>query len=131
MADISDSTDRSASASPTDALAERVRNRLTLAGLAFDRRAAASRPKARRRKTARTADLAVEHPATPIHSRERACLRAVFHEMGDAHRGYRARTGHTVTPALRAATTAFKLEPSLVSLVPVAAFLDELGILAW
>jgi hypothetical protein len=32
---------------------------------------------------------------------------------------------------LREATTAFKQEPSLLSLVPVAAFLDDLGILAW
>jgi len=63
--------------------------------------------------------------------RDRACLRAVFHELGVAHRRYRARTGHTVTPALRAATTAFKQAPSLGSLVPVAAFLDELGLLDW
>jgi hypothetical protein len=66
-----------------------------------------------------------------MQARERACMRAVFHELGDAHRGYRTRTGNTVSPALRAATAAFKLEPSLLSLVPVAAFLDELGILAW
>jgi len=130
MADIPDSTDRSASALPTDALAERVRERLALAGLAFDRRAAASRPKGRR-KTARPAELTAGRVGDASHARERACLRTVFHELGDAHRGYRARTGNSVTLALRAATTAFKLEPSLPSLVTVAAFLDELGILAW
>ncbi len=131
MADTPDSTDESGLTPTTDALAERVRDRLTLAGTAFDRRAAASRPKARRRKTTAPTEPAAGQTADPLHARERACLRAVFHELGDAHRGYRARTGHTVTPALRAATTAFKQEPSLLSLVPVAAFLDELGILAW
>jgi hypothetical protein len=70
-------------------------------------------------------------PDHPLHARERACLRAVFFELGDAHRRYRVTTGQVVTPALRAATSAFKQEPSLISLVPVAAFLDELGILAW
>jgi hypothetical protein len=129
MAETPASTD--SGTAPTDALSERVRQRLSLAGLAFDRRAAAVRPKARRRKSPPPAEPVPAHATEPFHARERACLRAVFHELGDAHRGYRARTGHTVTPALRAATTAFKLEPSLLSLVPVAAFLDELGILAW
>jgi hypothetical protein len=55
----------------------------------------------------------------------------VFRELGDAHRRYRTRTGEAGTPALRAAARAFKSEPSFGSLVPVAAFLDELGILAW
>jgi hypothetical protein len=131
MAETPDSTNGSGFAPATDALAERVRDRLTLAGAAFDRRAAASRPRSRRRKTTSAAEPVAGNATDPLHARERACLRAVFHELGDAHRGYRARTGHTVTPALRAATTAFKQEPSLVSLVPVAAFLDELGILAW
>jgi len=131
MADTSDSSDNSGLTPRADALAERVRQRLDLAGAAFDRRAAASRPKSRRRKTTLPSASTQAGAANPFHARERACLRAVFHELGDAHRGYRARTGQTVTPALRAATTAFKLEPSLLSLVPVAAFLDELGILAW
>jgi hypothetical protein len=69
--------------------------------------------------------------ADSVHQRERACLRTVFREMGDAHRRYRAQTGQAGTPALRAAAFAFKREPSVLSLIPVAAFLDELGILAW
>jgi hypothetical protein len=131
MADISGSASRFDSPSPTDALADRVRQRLNSIGVAFDRRAAASRPKTRRPKAPRPSESGQPSSGDSLHTRERACLRAVFHELGDAHRSYRARTGQTVTPALRAATSAFKLEPSLLSLVPVAAFLDELGILAW
>jgi hypothetical protein len=36
-----------------------------------------------------------------------------------------------VTPALRDAARAFKQEPSLLSLVPVAGFLDDLKLLEW
>lgn len=99
----------------------RVEARLAQAGAAFDRRARAARPGRGRGK-----------PSMPAPAeRERATLRAVFHELGEAHRAYRARTGGTVTPALRDATTAFKAQPSALTLVGVAAFLDELGILAW
>jgi hypothetical protein len=111
-------------------LTDRVRQRLDLAGAAYDRRASASLPRGRRRKGPAIVELGTS-PDHPLHARERACLRAVFHELGAAHRRYRADTGQTVTPALRAATTAFKQEPSLLSLVPVVAFLDDLGILAW
>jgi hypothetical protein len=55
----------------------------------------------------------------------------IFRELGDAHRRYRLRTRIPGTPALRAAAYAFKQEPSVLSLVPVAAFLDDLGILPW
>jgi len=131
MADLTSSTKRGASGAGPDALTERVRQRVTLAGLAFDRRSTASRPKSRRRKPAQPAELGNGHGGEPVRTREQACLRAVFHELGDAHRAYRARTGQTVTPSLRAATDAFKLDPTLLTLVPVAAFLDELDILAW
>jgi hypothetical protein len=66
-----------------------------------------------------------------VHRRERACLRRVFRELGDAHRRYRAETGQAGTPALRAAARAFKQDPTVPSLVTVAAFIDELGILGW
>ena len=125
------SPDRSASTPAPPSISDRVRQRLVVAGLAFDRRLGATRPKPRRRK-----DTALPAPppavaADPFHARERACLRMVFRELGDAHRRYRVRTGQVGTPALRAAAHAFKQEPSVLSLVPVAAFLDELGILAW
>lgn len=111
-------------------VAERVRLRLDRAGLAYDRRASASLPHGRRRKPPKDAAL-TNSPDHPLHARERACLRAVFHELGDTHRRYRAETGQSVSPALRAATAAFKQEPSLLSLVPVVAFFDDLGLLPW
>lgn len=112
-------------------LQARVRERLDRAGRAFDRRAAASRPPRRRTKLKLLQETVPEGTGDLQHLRERACLRAVFHELGDAHRLYRRRTGNSLSPALRAATDAFKLEPSVLSLVPVAAFLEEMGILRW
>jgi hypothetical protein len=131
MADLPESRKRGAATPQTDALAKRVRQRLDLAGQAFDRRTSATRPAGRRRKKPQADGQAPAANGDSQHAREKACLRAVFHELGDAHRAYRARTGQSVTPSLRAATAAFKLDPSLISLVPVAAFLDELDILAW
>jgi hypothetical protein len=126
---MSELTDSQASPLPLESLTHRLTERLVAAGSAFDRRRSASRPKARRRK-----DVSAIPGATgvdPAAARERACLRAVFHELGDAHRRYRSQTGQVVTPALRAATQVFKTAPSVASLIPVVAFLDELGILAW
>lgn len=130
MTNPPDLPDRSTLSSSNLALADRLRERLAVAGAQFDRRAGATRPRSRGRKASPLLDSS-QPVADYSHRKERACLRAVFHELGDAHRIYRARTGNNVTPGLRAATTAFKQEPSLISLVPVAAFLDELGLLAW
>jgi hypothetical protein len=101
---------------------------LAAAGAAFDRRHGASRPKGRRKPLS---TLAGNDATETARRRERACLRSVFLELGDAHRRYRMQTGRSGTPALREAAHAFKRKPSVDSLVPVAAFLDELGILAW
>jgi hypothetical protein len=130
LPDLTESTGGAASGSTPAAIADRVEQRLILAGLAFDRRHGAVRPK-RRTKPRTPTLLNPEVALDPEHARERACLRIVFRDLGDAHRRYRTRTGVPGTPALRAAAHAFKAEPSVVSLVPVAAFLDELGILAW
>jgi hypothetical protein len=111
-----------------DTIDERVRKRLAVAALALDRRSSAARPRGRKRS--RTPDASAV-PSESDLARENASLRMVFRELGDAHRRYRTRTGEAGTPALRAAARAFKSEPSFGSLVPVAAFLDELGILAW
>lgn len=130
MPELTGSTDGAGSGSTPVGIADRVEQRLILAGLAFDRRHGASRPR-RRTKPELPTLLNPAVPLDPAHARERACLRIVFRDLGDAHRRYRTRTGVPGTPALRAAAYAFKAEPSVVSLVPVAAFLDELGILAW
>lgn len=114
----------------SDPLTERVRHRLLIAGQSYDRRERASRPRSRGRKPLPPLALTASEGSTP-ERRERACLRSVFRELGEAHRRYRTRTGLAGTPALRAAARAFKESPSLGSLVPVAAFLDELGVLGW
>lgn len=119
--------DASRSTPANDPLTERVRQRLLVAGEAFDRRERATRPRSRQRKSS----LSLTTPPRDADGRERACLRSVFRELGEAHRRYRAQTGVGGTPALRAAARAFKESPSVGSLVPVAAFLDELGVLAW
>ncbi len=131
MPDVTGSTDSTAPGSSLPGIADRVGQRLILAGLAFDRRHGATRPKRRRTTEASPTLLNPAADLDPAHARERACLRIVFRDLGDAHRRYRSRTGQHGTPALRAAAYAFKAEPSVISLVPVAAFLDELGILAW
>lgn len=128
---MSDSSPSSSRPFPSsDPLTERVRSRLLLAGQSFDRRQRASLPGPRRRKRGGSLE-AVPSGERSVEGRERACLRSVFRELGEAHRRYRTRTGLAGTPALRAAARAFKESPSLGSLVPVAAMLDELGVLAW
>ena len=64
-------------------------------------------------------------------SREVRALRIVFRELGETHRQYRRRTQAPVSIPLRSAAIAFKQEPSLMSLVPVAGFLDDMHLLAW
>ncbi len=132
MSDSPRSSSRSRGTPPVDPMTARVLERLDMAGKMFDRRHRATRPKTRRKPARGTLSL-VPSPAEgqADSERERACLRSVFRELGDAHRRYRLSTGRTGTAALREAAHAFKREPSVGSLVPVAALLDELGLLAW
>jgi hypothetical protein len=55
----------------------------------------------------------------------------VFNELAVTHRQFRLRSGQHASPALREAAQAFKEAPSLPSLVMVAAFLEEDGLLEW
>ncbi len=128
MTELPSTPDTSATLPP---LAERLRQRLDVAAIAFDRRHSASRPRARRRTETGLASRVPRTEAELLQRRERACLRDVFLELGDAHRRYRTLTGQAGTPALRAAAQAFKLDPSTISLIPVAAQLDELHLLNW
>jgi hypothetical protein len=110
-------------------LTDRVAARVIDARLAIERRAGASRPKARRTR-----------PVSPITSsadskaagelRETQSLRRVFRDLGVSYRRYRSQTGGPVTPGLRDAAYKFREDPSLASLVAVAAFLDELDLLS-
>jgi hypothetical protein len=108
-------------------LTARVRARVNDARLLVDRRANATRPKARRQRPARPAStnsLSLEE------LREFHSLRRVFCDLGVSYRRYRGQTGGHVTPGLRDAAYNFRAEPSLTSLVAVAAFLDELDLLS-
>jgi len=107
-------------------LTERVRSRVAEADRSLDRRLKAAR---RRSKSTKAASIA--RPEASEKDRSTRSLRRVFHELGTTHREYRQRTGQRVPPDLREAAHAFKREPSLTSLVTVAGYLDELGILAW
>lgn len=119
-------------------LAERVQARVVEVGLALDQRARASRPRAKRAKpskpdpkTGKTTLLAgsTAQPLAP--TREASSLRRVFNELAITHRQFRLRSGQHASPALRDAARVFKEAPSFPSLVMVAAFLEEDGLLEW
>lgn len=61
---------------------------------------------------------------------EAESLRRVFQELGVSYRRYRRQAGGPVTPGLRDAAYQFRAEPSLASLVAVAAYLDKLDLLS-
>ena len=127
-------TDFISGASPTDAvpaefpeaLTARVLARVNDARVAVGRRANATRIKPERHRPSPSAP-----PTSPseevLQSRS---LRKVFRELGVSYRRYRRQTGGRVAPGLRDAAYNFRAEPSLASLVAVAAFLDELDLLS-
>jgi hypothetical protein len=115
---------------PGRVIADRVRDRVLKADRALERQETARRPRVGRRADKRQAAAPDPAAAAPL-SREVRALRAVFTDLGVAHRQYRKRTGESESPGLRAAALAFKAAPSLGSLVPVAEFLDDLDLLDW
>ncbi len=121
----------SSASEPLRPLTDRVRERVAAAGLALDRRASASRPRARRARQTASARLSAPSAEEAAEARQAASLKQVFRELGETHRQYRQRTGQAATPPLREAAFAFKRAPTLPALVAVTAFFDELGILEW
>lgn len=115
------------SSQPMQSLTDRVQAHLLEVGHALEQRSRASRPRARRRGATRPAPAR----AGTDQATEARSLRRVFNELAVTHREYRLRSGRRVSPALRDAAHAFKQAPSVPSLVAVAAFLDEDGLLAW
>jgi hypothetical protein len=89
-------------------LTERVLTRVADARLALDQRERSTDPEVR----------------------ENRSLKRVFRDMGISYRRYRSQTGAPVPPGLRDAAIKFRAEPSLASLVAVAAYLDELDLLS-
>ena len=119
-------------------LAQRVQARVAEVGLALDQRARASRPRAKRAKPpkseakpTKTALLAGATSQPPAPTREASSLRRVFNELAITHRQFRLRSGQHASPELRDAARVFKEAPSFPSLVLVAAFLEEDGLLEW
>lgn len=94
-------------------LTDRVQARVNNARIVVDRRADASSTSGRSEQL-----------------RESQSLRRVFRDFGVSYRRYRSQTGSHVVPGLRDAAYSFRGEPSLTSLVAVAAFLDELDLLS-
>ena len=111
---------------PGTPLVERVRNRVQHVRGRLDRREGLGL----RRSEAGEAVVARSDSSTPW-SRELRALRIVFREMGRTHRQYRRLTHSPISMDLRSAAIAFRQEPSLMSLVPVASFLDDMRLLKW
>ena len=107
-----------------ETLAVRIRARVDIARLAVDRRAEAAPEAMRPAPTSGATELSMEE------IREVQSLRRVFRQMGVAYRRYRSQTGNQATPGLRDAAYNFRAEPSLTSLLAVAAFLDRLDLLS-
>jgi hypothetical protein len=107
-------------------LADRVQARVAEVGLSLDQRARASRPRSKRTRTPSTSAPQAVPP-----TREASSLRRVFNELAVTHRQFRLRSGQHASPGLREAARVFKEAPSLPSLVVVAAFLEEDGLLEW
>jgi hypothetical protein len=109
-------------------LFDRVQARVAEAAFALDRRATATRPKSHRRRAPLTP--AGEGTRNPEELLAEQSLRRVFRDLGTSYRRYRKQTGTPLTPGLRDAAYNFRAEPSLNTLVAVAAFLDELDLLS-
>jgi hypothetical protein len=112
-----------------ESLTARVVARVNDARLAVDRSANASRPKSRRRRHTPPGPAAADL-RSPEDVRESESLRRVFRDLGTSYRRYRSQTREPVVPGLRDAAYTFRAEPSLASLVAVAAYLDELDLLS-
>ena len=110
-----------------ESLTDRMIARVNHARLAVDRHANAARPRLKRQRRAPPTS-----PNSPNlgDARESQSLRRVFRDLGISYRRYRSQTGVRVAPGLRDAAYNFRAEPSLASLVAVAAFLDELDLLS-
>jgi hypothetical protein len=103
-----------------ETLTSRVAERVATARLAIDR-GAKLRPRSQRKAADASAENAV---------RETKSLKRVFRDMGTSYRRYRSQTGEPVVPGLKDAAYRFRAEPSLSSLVAVAAYLDDLDLLS-
>jgi hypothetical protein len=108
-------------------LTDRVRARVDIARLIVRRRLDANHSKSEQDRPASPAGV---DSLSLDEIRESQSLRRVFRDMGVSYRRYRSQTGNRVVPGLRDAAYNFRAEPTLTSLVAVAAFMDELDLLS-
>lgn len=117
--------------SPSQTLSDRVKGRVSEARLALDHGARKASPKAKGLRPTRLARTASHLKAGLQDERDTRSLEQVYFELRSTYQRYRRETGKPPVPELRDAVHAFKLGPSLTSLVSVATFLDDRGLLAW
>src|SRR6476646_5379852 len=103
-------------------LTERVQARVAKAAFALDRRTNATRPRSHRGRVVLAAATGAS-TRSPEEVLAEQSLRRVFRDLGTSYRRFRKQTGTPLTPGLRDAAYNFRAEPSLVTLVAVAAFL--------
>jgi hypothetical protein len=127
MPNRSDSTPTSTS----QTLSDRVKGRVSEARLALDHGASKAVPKSKNQRPTRLARPASHLKAGSQDERDTRSLEQVYFELRATYQRYRRETGKPPVPELRDAVHAFKLGPSLTSLVSVATFLDDRGLLAW
>jgi hypothetical protein len=125
------SASESTPVTPRRTLTDRVKTRVTEARLALDHPARSTSPKPKRPRRKPSSRPASDLPGTSDAERQTRSLRRVYFEMKTTYQRYRRETGRPALPELREAVQAFKRGPSLTSLVGVATFLDDRGLLGW
>jgi hypothetical protein len=108
---------RSLSDDTSETLTDRIAARVINARLAIERQPRLGRPRSKGKAAASA-------------SAEAQSLHRVFRDLGVTYRSYRSQTGSPVVPELREAAYRFRADPSLESLVAVAAYLDDLDLLS-
>jgi hypothetical protein len=101
---------RSASTEPSQSLTDLIAERVINARLALETR--------------------TKKPSSSAELTETQSLNRVFRDLGYAYRRYRSQTGGPVVPGLRDAAYKYRANPSLPSLVAVAAYLEKLDLLS-
>lgn len=128
MSNIQSPSISSRSGELPETLNDRVVARVSKARLVIEQRATAARSRASRRRQAHGAQAPDSKSEGEV--REVESLKRVFRDLGISYRRYRSQSGDPVIPGLRDAAYGFRAEPSLASLLAVAAYLDQLDLLS-
>ena len=117
-------------AQKSETLHDRVRDRVAEAARRLDKPVRGSSRTSKLHHT-RLNSLAGNAKANSETVREQRSLRSVYRELRGTYRRHRRTSGQAALPELKEAVNAFKRGPTLATLVTVAVFLDERGLLAW